>query len=397
MKLFVKEKIFIKFSSIALSTFIVVTIALVGSYLIFNTKASSLSADFNNDSSVGAADLSLMTINWLKTNATHGMGDANGDGLVNAFDLSYLGDQWLQSVSASNYNVMDYGAKHDGVTDDAPAINAAINAANAAGGGTVYMPAGTYMLKTDGPELIKAYNTYHASIIMKSNVILKGAGNPATKLVRAASGYTVAIGADGAFNNFGFEDFYITQYTNGTNGDDGVKIFGATNGHFTNVTIGGENGSQFYTPFMLYGVQNVTLTNCVAIGGRAVAGFVVSNDVDGTPYAQNTNGVYFENSSASNVNTDSGISFGFNIYNESSSLPYIQNVTCNNCTVSNSTGGFYFNYTTHPTITNSNLVNVNGNKYFFRNTQQLWFSNNKDNGLVIPFTNDGNVTTRSSL
>lgn len=50
------------------------------------------------------------------------------------------------------FNVLDYGAKKDGKTDVAPAINAAIAAAKAAGGGTVVVPAGQY---TSGPiELI---------------------------------------------------------------------------------------------------------------------------------------------------------------------------------------------------------------------------------------------------
>ena len=42
------------------------------------------------------------------------------------------------------FNVKDFGAKGDGVHIDSPAINAAIDAASEAGGGTVYFPAGTY-------------------------------------------------------------------------------------------------------------------------------------------------------------------------------------------------------------------------------------------------------------
>lgn len=50
------------------------------------------------------------------------------------------------SVSASGiYNVRDFGAKGDGVTLDSPAINAAIEAAVADGGGQVMLPAGTYL------------------------------------------------------------------------------------------------------------------------------------------------------------------------------------------------------------------------------------------------------------
>ena len=66
------------------------------------------------------------------------------------------------------FNAKDsaYGAKGDGTTNDAPAIQAAIDAANGAGGGTVYLPAGTYLVK--------------AKLELQSNVTLKGAGWAAT-------------------------------------------------------------------------------------------------------------------------------------------------------------------------------------------------------------------------
>ena len=52
----------------------------------------------------------------------------------------------LQAAAATDsyYNVKKYGAKGDGVTIDSQAINNAIEAAAAAGGGTVYFPAGKY-------------------------------------------------------------------------------------------------------------------------------------------------------------------------------------------------------------------------------------------------------------
>src|SRR5690606_30272046 len=49
------------------------------------------------------------------------------------------------AVSVSGfYNVRDYGARGDSVTIETDAINRAIEAAAAAGGGTVYFPAGDY-------------------------------------------------------------------------------------------------------------------------------------------------------------------------------------------------------------------------------------------------------------
>ena len=42
------------------------------------------------------------------------------------------------------FNVMDYGAHNDGSASATAAIRSAIQAAKAAGGGTVYVPAGNY-------------------------------------------------------------------------------------------------------------------------------------------------------------------------------------------------------------------------------------------------------------
>jgi polygalacturonase len=49
------------------------------------------------------------------------------------------------SGAADQFNIRSFGAKGDGKTVDTKAINAAIEAAVQAGGGTVYFPAGTYL------------------------------------------------------------------------------------------------------------------------------------------------------------------------------------------------------------------------------------------------------------
>ena len=57
------------------------------------------------------------------------------------------------------YNVLDYGAKGDGVTDDAKAIQQAIDACTEAGGGQVVFPTGyTFM---SGPVELKSNVDYH--------------------------------------------------------------------------------------------------------------------------------------------------------------------------------------------------------------------------------------------
>lgn len=64
------------------------------------------------------------------------------------------------------YNVTAFGAVHDGVTDDSAAINAAIDAAYAAKGGTVFFPNGHYIVSGD---LINATN----SILGPSDISLQ--------------------------------------------------------------------------------------------------------------------------------------------------------------------------------------------------------------------------------
>jgi hypothetical protein len=95
----------------------------------------------------------LQTIN-IGTSAN----DGTGDPLRTAFDK--VNDNFL-AVSGAVFNVKDpvYGAVGDGVTDDGPAIQLALTAANAAGGGKVYLPAGTYRKTKTSPQLTMYSNT----------------------------------------------------------------------------------------------------------------------------------------------------------------------------------------------------------------------------------------------
>jgi polygalacturonase len=70
-----------------------------------------------------------------------------------------------------HYDVRAFGAKGDGTTLDTPAITAAIDAAEKAGGGTVYFPAGTY------PSFSLRLRS-HLTIYLDSGATLLAAGPP---------------------------------------------------------------------------------------------------------------------------------------------------------------------------------------------------------------------------
>lgn len=84
------------------------------------------------------------------------------------------------------FNVEDYGAVHDGTTDDTPAIQDAIDAAYAAGGGTIYFPAGIYQL--DGA--LQDTSTYNSQLKIPQRNVVRADGAVIYRFLGATPGYT---------------------------------------------------------------------------------------------------------------------------------------------------------------------------------------------------------------
>lgn len=116
------------------------------------------------------------------------------------------------------------GAIANGITDDTSAIQNAIDAASAAGGGVVTLAAGTFLV--DG------------HLVMKSNVKLTGAG-PAATVIKAGPEFLQATGPDGGYP-------VIT-----TAGASNVTIANLTADQDGNVLNGNANPGQRFSAFLV--------------------------------------------------------------------------------------------------------------------------------------------------
>lgn len=83
----------------------------------------------------------------------------------------------------ATYNVTSYGATGNGTTDDTAAIVAAVNAANTAGLGTVYLPAGTYLISWAGSGQPTTGNMFHVG----QHTVVTGASQGTTTILMAPS------------------------------------------------------------------------------------------------------------------------------------------------------------------------------------------------------------------
>src|SRR6478736_5316077 len=112
------------------------------------------------------------------------------------------------------YNVRDHGAKGDGTTLDTAAVQAAIDACAQAGGGTVLVPAGDFVV---GTLELKSHVTLHLSAQGR----LLGSGDPAHyragRGIPPGNGNLVLLSAAGAEN--------VTLEGAGTIDGNGARFF----------------------------------------------------------------------------------------------------------------------------------------------------------------------------
>ena len=156
------------------------------------------------------------------------------------------------------YDVRAYGAVGDGTTLDSPAVNRAIEAASAAGGGTVYFPGGTYLCYSIRLKSNIELNLSRGATILAANQ--PGEGEP---------GYDPA--EPNRFGDLAYQDFGHSHWHNSLIWGENLENIGITGlGRIYGrglLRTGGERAGQGNKSIALKLCRNVNLQDFTILQG----------------------------------------------------------------------------------------------------------------------------------
>ena len=249
-----------------------------------NGRVVGLFGQDNEDYKLVLKDASGATI-WTVT-------DVFAPGRISSKGLDYTHSstggaaRTLQSRLDEKFSVKDFGARGDGSTDDRTAIQAAIDAAEAAGGGVVYFPAGTYIISNfikvdDTGVMLEGVGGYLSNIFH---------GSDASQIAAIGSVIKLTNGASLSAHPTNGSDYPIVWFQGRDSSDSGMRWgggmkniaiwgnrvrTGATDPDDSGATANNSNGIGLY----LEGVRNawfsgVLTAHCANAGIKTVTGTV---------------------------------------------------------------------------------------------------------------------------
>jgi hypothetical protein len=152
------------------------------------------------------------------------------------------------------YDVTAYGAQGDGTADDSNAIQAAIDAANARGGGTIVFPAGTF-------RITRALTIYSKVVFRgagaRATVIKKGAGGGQYPILKSP-GYDPPSGEPTPIHSFSLQNISLDGSRAGGSLGNGLQVY-AHGFTLMNVSISACAGRGIWCEFHGASVNNLPL------------------------------------------------------------------------------------------------------------------------------------------
>lgn len=131
----------------------------------------------------------------------------------------------------SVHDVLAYGAAGTGVLDDTMAVQAALSAASAVGGGVVFLPVGTFLVS---PRVHPLNADWAVCLIIPNGVVLSGAGVFATTIKLAVVVNAIPTGCNANWK------LQITSVANPPGGNNNISI--------RDLTIDGNAINQTFVP-----------------------------------------------------------------------------------------------------------------------------------------------------
>lgn len=302
--------------------------------------------------------------------------------LFSLFTASALAQVEAPTPVATVVNVRDHGATGDGATDDGPAVQAALDAANAIGApATVFFPPGKYRVATPV--------TVNMSAAAQSHLLLEGVGSSSHVIFAVASTQTAFTFTGGNLTHVTFRKlaFSGAQPLHRGITFSSVLIASVEDAHFYGVQVAGGQtwgGTIFFTDSRLV-LRGSTFRGCG--GGYLAHGGVVTGylwrglDAEGLEFLDygTLNGQFYNIASSPdawirlgnvrppfnswdtggyayirNVVSDEGAPSTLRAYTEDGSL--IQNVDVSNWRANNGVlNGFWFHNVNNATVRNSQV------------------------------------------
>ncbi len=230
-----------------------------------------------------------------ETGGLDGAGDPCGPGNPAVVPLPVIG--------AGTFDITTYGAVGDGKTDNSKAIQAALTAAGAAGGGTVSVPAGTFL---SGPVVLASGTRLDLASGATLMMLPMASYGAATPFITADHAHDIALTGSGTIDGQGQDWWTAFASDSSLSRPQEVSFSNSSRVQISGVRL--QNSPEEH--IWVKGDTDVTITG-ITIAALPVAGQAEPKNTDGVD--MNASGVFFCNNSIADGD-DNVVMEGANIY-----------------------------------------------------------------------------------